>query len=123
MQPVKPLGYGLQGSHIYCNYDLFRRAEVLPDLHIKSWRGWRIWLEMKRVRDDIIVMEEETGISSIDGKDIEGFVLGEIYVQVQDDQVVVRNNKKEEESGESWENKYKLGEFVHNLRGVFKDIK
>ena len=122
-EPVKPLGYGLQGSHIYCNYDLFRRAEVLPDLHIKSWRGWRIWLEMKRVRDDIIVMEEETGISSIDGKDIEGFALGEIYVQVQDDQVVVRNNKKEEESGESWENKYKLGEFVHNLRGVFKDIK
>ncbi len=117
-KPIKPMGYGLSLSHIYCNYDLFRRAEVLPDLHIKSWRGWRIWLELKRMRDDIKVEMEESGTFIIAGEEIEGFVSGDIYVQVQDDNVVIENYESEDSSQDN----YPLDEFVHNLRGVFKEI-
>ena len=118
-EPIKPLGYGLQGTHIYCNYDLFRRAEVLPDLHIKSWQGWRIWLELKRVRDDIKIVGEEEEPPERIHADVEGFETGNITVQLQDGEVSVRNTNKEESSGLS----YSLDEFVHNLRGVFKDVK
>ncbi|SDM29002.1 DUF2357 domain-containing protein [Halarsenatibacter silvermanii] len=116
-ESIKPLGYGLQGSHIYCNYDLFRRAEVLPDLHIKSWQGWRIWLELKRVRDDIIVMREKYGSPDHIFEGVKGFKSGDITVQLQDGEVAVKNINREEISRE----RYSLDEFVHNLRGVFKD--
>ena len=118
-EPIKPLGYGLRGSHIYCNYDLFRRAEVLPDLHIRSWQGWRIWLEMKRLREDIMVLRgDEQAAGSVE-EEIAGFTCGDITVQVQEGEVFVRNTNREESSGVS----YSLDEFVHNLRGVFKDVK
>ena len=117
-EPIKPLGYGLSGSHIYCNYDLFRRAKVLPDLHIRNWQDWRVWIELKRLREDIIVSLQDDKEGGEVGSEVEGFNAGKVKVMVKESDVVVEIDQ----DGQKSEEKYSFTEIVHNLRGVFKEL-
>ena len=50
---IKAEGYGVSGSHIYSNLMLLKKADTLPELSIRSLKEWRLWLELKRLKEDI----------------------------------------------------------------------
>ncbi len=111
-QPVLPENYGVSGSHIFTNYMLLKQARTLPDLHIKTREQWRVWLECKRLRKEIKVLVEGNRLNK--KTSIKGFSVAGIKVEVKDKDILIkRNNRVEEKS---------IYDFVHNLRGVFKDL-
>ncbi len=110
VNPIKPEGYGVTGSHIYTNIMLLEKARTIPELSIKNLEQWRTWLELKRVQDDVRVLIKDNNI----GFDtlLKGFELKDMVVRIKERSILIeKDNEINEFTGR---------DFLYNLRGVMK---
>jgi hypothetical protein len=109
---IKAEGYGVSGSHIYSNLMLLKKADTLPELSIRSLKEWRLWLELKRLKEDIKLKLKNNNLDQI--KKIEGFKVGEIEIKLQADklQAELKNELLE----------FSYPEFIQNPRAVLNKI-
>ncbi|CCU78719.1 conserved hypothetical protein [Halanaerobium saccharolyticum subsp. saccharolyticum DSM 6643] len=109
---IKAEGYGVSGSHIYSNLMLLKKADTLPELSIRSLKEWRLWLELKRLKEDIKLKLKNNNLDQINK--IEGFKVGEIELKLQ------ANKLQAELKNELLEFSY--SKFIQNPRAVLNKI-
>lgn len=84
---IKPEGYGVSSSHIYSNLMLLKKADTLPELSIRSLKEWRIWLELKRLKEDIKLKLNNNNSDQIE--QIDAFKIGEIEFSLKNDKLLL----------------------------------
>lgn len=84
---IKSEGYGVSVSHIYSNLMLLKKADTLPELSIRSLKEWRIWLELKRLKEDIRFKLNNNNLDQIDK--IEGFKVGEVELSLKKNELLL----------------------------------
>jgi hypothetical protein len=91
---------------------LLKKADTLPELSIRSLKEWRLWLELKRLKEDIKLKLKNNNLDQI--KKIEGFKVGEIEIKLQADklQAELKNELLE----------FSYPEFIQNPRAVLNKI-
>jgi hypothetical protein len=109
---IKVEGYGVSGSHIYSNLMLLKKADTLPELSIRSLKEWRLWLELKRVKQDIKLKLKNNNLDQIN--QIEGFKVGEIEIKIEENKLQA---ELEEECVE-----FTYTEFIKNPKAVLNKI-
>jgi hypothetical protein len=109
---IKAEGYGISGSHIYSNYMLLKKADTLPELSIRSLNEWRLWLELKRLKQEIKVEIKENNLDKI--KSIEGFRVGNLEVIVDKDYLTAASDNEIIE--------FSYREFLKNPRKILNEI-
>lgn len=110
--PILPEGYGVCGTHLYTNEMLLLKASALPELSIKTVEEWRIWLELRRIKEELKVKVSQRDLDN--STSVSHYLLGDIRVEVRGDEIIVSY-------GESAIRKT-YGEFISNLRGVMKEL-
>lgn len=110
--PILPEGYGISGSHIYTNDMLLLKSNTLPELSIKTMEQWRLWLELKRLKEDLKVEMEDRHIRN--ESRIKGFIIGDIEVRINKYNISFIKN----ETKYVWE----IQKFIRNLRIFMKDF-
>lgn len=115
---IKAEGYGISGNYIYTNDMLLKRARTLPELSINSLEEWRIWLEIKRLKEEIIVYLDEGNIKNIDRETSnKGFANQSLKIHLEDNNLVILEPKTDKVITEC-----SFQEFVANPRRVFKEF-
>jgi hypothetical protein len=91
---------------------LLKKADTLPELSIRSLKEWRLWIELKRLKEDIKLKLKNNNLDQI--KKIEGFKVGEIEIKLQADklQAELKNELLE----------FSYPEFIQNPRAVLNKI-
>ncbi|WP_076545978.1 hypothetical protein [Halanaerobium sp. ST460_2HS_T2] len=84
---IKSEGYGVNGSHIYSNLMLLKKADTLPELSIRSLKEWRIWLELKRLKKNIRFKLNNNNLDQIDK--IEGIKIGEVELNLKKNELLL----------------------------------
>jgi len=84
---IRAEGYGVRGSHIYSNLMLLKKADTLPELSIRSLKEWRLWLELKRLKEEIKLKVDNNNLDQIEK--IEGFQVGEVEIRLKEDKLLV----------------------------------
>jgi len=113
---IKAEGYGISGNYIYTNDMLLKRARTLPELSINSLEEWRIWLEIKRLKEEIIVYLDEGNIKNIDRETSnKGFANQSLKIHLEDNNLVILEPKTDKVITEC-----SFQEFVANPRRVFR---
>ncbi|RAK06303.1 hypothetical protein C8C77_12522 [Halanaerobium saccharolyticum] len=109
---IKSEGYGVSSSHIYSNLMLLKKADTLPELSIRSLKEWRLWLELKRLKEDIKLQLKNNNLDQI--QKIEGFRAGKAKIKLKEDilQVELKENQLE----------FSYSEFIQNPRSVLNKI-
>jgi predicted component of viral defense system (DUF524 family) len=109
---IKAEGYGVSGSHIYSNLMLLKKADTLPELSIRSLKEWRLWLELKRLKEDIKLKLNNNNLDQV--QEIEGFKVGAIEIKLKADKL------QAELQDELFEFTYP--EFIQNPRAILNQI-
>ncbi|MGM0499052.1 MAG: DUF2357 domain-containing protein [Bacillota bacterium] len=109
---IKVEGYGVSGSHIYSNLMLLKKADTLPELSIRSLKEWRLWLELKRLKEDIRLNLENNNLDQ--NKKIKGFKVGDVEVRFKGDRLLTERKDKQL--------KFSQSEFMQNPRSVLNSI-
>lgn len=110
---IKPEGYGIR-SFIYSNFMLLHKASTIPELSIKTYREWRIWVELMRIKKDIKVESEKSNLNEL--SKIKGFYIDNIAVELEDDKIIASSQE------EGLEQTFRYQDFLRNPRSVLKDI-
>ena len=118
---IEPEGYGIR-SFIYSNFMLLNKASTIPELSIKTYREWRIWVELMRVKADIKVKLEKNILSELN--QIKGFYIDNIAVELEDEKILVYSDNKSVTSSQNTgsEKSFDYQEFLRNPRSVLKKI-
>ncbi|MFP4199478.1 MAG: hypothetical protein ACLFSO_07785, partial [Halanaerobium sp.] len=109
---IKAEGYGVSGSHIYSNLMLLKKADTLPELSIRSLKEWRLWLELKRLKEEISLDLENNNLDQI--REIDGFKVGAIKIKLK------QNSLQAELKDRLLEFSY--SEFIKNPRAFLNKI-
>lgn len=109
---ILPEGYGVRGSHIYTNFMLLQKARTIPELSIKTMEQWRVWLELKRVQDEIKIILDKDSLDQ--NTLLQGFQISDIILRLNDGEIIVETDHKTK--------KLAYKDLVYNLRGVMKEI-
>ncbi|RCW46662.1 restriction endonuclease-like protein [Halanaerobium sp. MA284_MarDTE_T2] len=109
---IKSEGYGVSGSHIYSNLMLLKKADTLPELSIRSLKEWRLWLELKRLKEDIKLKLKNNNLDQ--NKKIEGFKIGKVEIKFKENRLLAGLKDEQLEF-------FKL-EFMKNPRAVLNKI-
>ena len=112
-ETIKPEGYGIR-SFIYSNFMLLHKANTIPELSIKTYREWRIWIELMRIKADIKVKLEKKSLTEL--SEIKGFYLDDLIVELEDDKIIVCDQNLESGKSISYQ------EFLKNPRSLLKKI-
>ncbi|MBF8436091.1 DUF2357 domain-containing protein [Halanaerobiaceae bacterium Z-7014] len=116
--PIKAEGYGIIGNYIYTNDMLLQRAKTLPELSIKSLEEWRIWLELKRLKEEIKVHLKTKGIDNINKEtSITGFSNQSFKIHIENDNLIITDPDNDRLIFECT-----ILEFIANPRRVFNQI-
>ncbi|MFW6016380.1 MAG: hypothetical protein ACOCRK_08065, partial [bacterium] len=116
--PIKAEGYGIIGNYIYTNDMLLQRAKTLPELSIKSLEEWRIWLELKRLKEEIKVHLESENIDSINKEtNIKGFSNQNLKIHLENDNLIITDPDNDKVISEC-----SIQNFIANPRRVFNQI-
>ncbi len=116
--PIKAEGYGIIGNYIYTNDMLLQRAKTLPELSIKSLEEWRIWLELKRLKEEIKVHLKIGDIDSINKEtSIKGFSNHNHKIHLENDNLIITDPDMDNVISEC-----SIQEFIANPRRVFNQI-
>ena len=116
--PIKAEGYGIMGNYIYTNDMLLRRAKTLPELSIKSLEEWRIWLELKRLKEEITVQLETDNINKINKETrLKGFSNQDLKIQLTEGNLKITALETGKFISEN-----NIQEFIANPRRVLKQI-
>ena len=110
---IKPEGYGIR-SFIYSNFMLLHKASTIPELSIKTYREWRIWVELMRIKKDIKVESEKSNLNEL--SKIKGFYIDNIAVELEDDKIIASSQE------EGLDQTFRYQDFLRNPRSVLKDI-
>jgi hypothetical protein len=91
---------------------LLKKADTLTELSIRSLKEWRLWLELKRLKEDIKLQLKNDTLDQI--QKIEGFRVGKAKIKLKEDklQVELKENQL----------KFSYSEFIRNPRGVLNKI-
>jgi hypothetical protein len=109
---IKIEGYGVSGSHIYTNDILLERAATLPELSIRSFKEWRVWLKLKRLKREVKVKVDNVKLEELES--IDGFKDGKISVEPKHDSLYCSNGDNE------WKEGY--DQLLRNPRGVLNKL-
>jgi len=109
---IKAEGYGVSGSHIYSNLMLLKKADSLPELSIRSLKEWRLWLELKRLKEEIRIEIKDDNLDKV--KQIEGFRVGDLEVIVDEDELLAASDEEILE--------FSYQEFLKNPRTILNEI-
>lgn len=109
---IKSEGYGVSSSHIYSNLMLLKKADTLPELSIRSLKEWRLWLELKRIKEDLKLKLENNNLDQ--NKEIEGFKIGKVEIKFKEDRLLAELKNEQFAFSQS--------EFLQNPRAVLKKI-
>jgi hypothetical protein len=109
---IKAEGYGVSGSHIYSNLMLLKKADTLPELSIRSLKEWRLWLELKRLKENIKLKFKNNNLDQ--NKEIEGFKIGEVTIKFKEDKLLAKLKTKRLEFSQS--------DFLQNPRAILNKI-
>jgi hypothetical protein len=91
---------------------LLKKADTLPELSIRSLKEWRLWLELKRLKEDIKLKLNNNNLDQV--QEIEGFKVGEIEIKLKADKL------QAELQDELFEFTYP--EFIQNPRAILNQI-
>ncbi|MFW6016171.1 MAG: DUF2357 domain-containing protein [bacterium] len=117
---IEPEGYGIR-SFIYSNFMLLNKASTIPELSIKTYREWRIWIELMRLKADIKVKMENNTLSELN--QIKGFYIDNIEVELQNDKIFVSSDDKAISDQEvEFVKSFRYQDFLRNPRSVLKKI-
>ncbi|TDQ04024.1 hypothetical protein C7957_102119 [Halanaerobium saccharolyticum] len=105
-------GYGVSGSHIYSNLMLLKKADTLPELSIRSLKEWRLWLELKRLKEDIKLKLENNNLDQ--NQEIAGFKIGKVEIKFKSNKLIAELKDEQFEFFQS--------EFLQNPRAVLNKI-
>ena len=109
---IRAEGYGVSGSHIYSNLMLLKKADSLPELSIRSLKEWRLWLELKRLKEEIQILIKEDNLDEI--KEIEGFKISDLEVIIDKEQLMAASDVEVVE--------YSYEKFLKNPRSILNEI-
>lgn len=82
---IKPKEYGVR-SHLYTNYKLLIQADCIPELCIKSKEEYRLYLEIKRLVDEVNICVSQDIVK--------GFKFNDTYIWIDEDKIKVNKNDK-----------------------------
>ncbi|RQD76878.1 MAG: DUF2357 domain-containing protein, partial [Halanaerobium sp. MSAO_Bac5] len=109
---IKAEGYGVSGSHIYSNYMLLKKADTLPELSIRSLKEWRLWLELKRVKEEINILVKNKNLAKINR--IEGFKIANVEIIIDKEELIAASNDEIID--------FSYQEFLKNPRSILNEI-
>jgi len=109
---IKAEGYGISSSHIYSNIMLLKKADTLPELSIRSLKEWRLWLELKRLKEEIKILIKNNRLDEI--KEIEGFKIADLEVIIDKEQLMAASDDEIVE--------YSYEKFLKNPRNILNEI-
>ncbi len=91
---------------------LLKKADTLPELSIRSLKEWRIWLELKRLKEDIRLKLNNNNLDQID--QIEGFKVGEVEISLKKDELLIDLKDKQLV--------FSYAKFLQNPRAILNKI-
>jgi hypothetical protein len=91
---------------------LLKKADTLPELSIRSLREWRLWLELKRLKEEIKVLIKDDNLDEM--KEIEGFKVSDLDVSIDKEQLRAASDDEVV--------KFSYQEFLKNPRSILNDI-
>lgn len=91
---------------------LLKKADTLPELSIRSLKEWRLWLELKRLKEDIRLNLENNNLDQ--NKKIKGFKVGDVEVRFKGDRLLTERKDKQL--------KFSQSKFMQNPRSVLNSI-
>ena len=105
-------GYGVSGSHIYSNYMLLKKADTLPELSIRSLKEWRLWLELKRVKEEINILVKNKNLDKINR--IEGFKVANVEMIIDKEELIAASDDEIID--------FSYQDFLKNPRSILNEI-
>ncbi|MEL7566238.1 MAG: restriction endonuclease-like protein [Dehalobacterium sp.] len=77
---IQPKEYGVR-SHLYTNFKIFERAELIPELCIRSATEYRLYLELKRITDQIGM--------KVNRDQVQNFAIEDRQIWVEDGNLII----------------------------------
>jgi len=91
---------------------LLKKADTLPELSIRSLKEWRLWLELKRLKEEIKILIKNNSLDEI--KEIEDFKIADLEVIIDKEQLMAASDDEIVE--------YSYEKFLKNPRNILNEI-
>ena len=108
-QVISPEGYGVS-RFMYTNYELMLIADTLPELNVDSVKQWKLWLQLKRIKEKLKIKLTNKFISK--KTTLTNIKFGSIDIDIKNDLIFI--------DGEEID--VNIEEIMKNTRMVFNKL-